>query len=228
MTADAAAFQPPGDFMPQSTRYGPNKMLPLEPHERSSGTPYGLQWWAALLIFGKSTPIPDDHVAHTKWKWYKQYNEADRKALDQAAQEDLDALRSSTGDILSRIAVVAVLAAFGVQPMQALLTGKHAAGRATFAWITLALIGVAILCLITIVTPKLKVWVRQRLFTDRLPAMLALMENHEAKGWHRYLRLTRKIEHRKQLIRFERRLQVVAAIAVILSMVTLSWSMALR
>lgn len=222
------AAKPPGLIPRGSHYYTKEEMLGLEPHERSTGTPYGLQWWVTLLIFGRSMPIPDDHVAHTKWKWYTKYNRAERRSLIREAKDELAGLRASTGDILSRIAVVAVLAALGIQPVQSLLTGKQRAGRVTFAWITLALIGVAILCLLTIVTPKLKVWVKQKQFAGKLPAMLTLMDNHDVQGWPGYLRLTRKIEHRRQLIRFERRLQVVAAIAVVLSMVTLAFSLALH
>jgi len=58
--------------------------------------------------------------------------------------------------------------------------------------------------------------------------MLELMDDEDDEGWPRYLRLTRKIEHRKQLIRFERRLQVVAGTSVVLSMVTLTFSLALH
>jgi len=214
--------------MPLSTRYTRDQMLPLEPHERAGGTPYGLQWWAALLIFGRSTPIPDDHVAHTKWRWYKKYDEAQRERLTEKAEKELDGLRASTGDILSRIAVVAVVAAISVQPVQSLVTATKHTARTNFAWTTLAFIGVAILCLIIIVTPKLKVWGRQRMFVGKLPAMLELMDDEDAEGWPRYLRLVRKIEHRKQLIRFERRLQVVAGAAVVLSMVTFAFSLALH
>lgn len=222
----AVPAQPPGEYMPRSERYTEDQMLKLEQHERGVDTPYGLPWWAALLIFGKSTPIPDDYVAHAKWRWY-QYNEVIRKQLLDKADKELAGLRSSTGDILSRIAVIAVIAAIGIQPVQSLVTGKHTP-RTTFAWLTLALIGISILCLVIIVTPKLKVWVRQRLFVGKLPAMLVLMEDEDVKGWYRYLRITRKIEHRKQLIRFERRLQVVAGTAVVLSMVTLAFSLALH
>jgi hypothetical protein len=224
VTAEAAAFQPPGNFMPESTRYSKDQMLPLEPRERAQGTPYGVQWWVALLFFGKSTPIPDDYVAHAKWKWYQLYGLADWDSLLKEAKDELDGLRASTGDILSRIAVVAVVAALGIQPVQSLVTGATTWGT-IFSWSTLALIGLTILCLIVIVTPKLKVWAKQRLFVGKLPVVLELMEDRDAKGWYGYLRLTRKIEHRKQLIRFERRLQVVAGTSVTISMITLALSL---
>jgi hypothetical protein len=200
-------------------------MLPLEPHERSQGTPYGLQWWVALLFFGKSQPLPDDYIAHTKWKWYQKYDDPARQRLIDKAEKQLDGLRASTGDILSRIAVVAVVAALGIQPVQSLVSGASTWG-AVFSWLTLTLIGLCILCLIVIVTPKLKVWAKQRLFRGQLPVMLELMEDEDAKGWYGYLRLTRKIEHRKQLIRFERRLQVVAGTCVAFSMPALALSIA--
>lgn len=133
MTDGVADYEPPGNYMPPAGRYPEDQMLKLEPRERAERTPHGLTWWVALLVYGKSTPVPDDFVAHAKWKWYRKYDDTSRDSLSKAAKEELDGLRSSTSDIISRIAVVAVVAAIGIQPVQSLLTGATAPGTVS-AW----------------------------------------------------------------------------------------------
>lgn len=214
------------DVLPTSDRYRPQEMMPLAPSELGARTPYDLQWWAALMLFGKSAPLPDDDVAHAKWRW-SHYDDDTRKRVYHEAIIEFTSLQSSTAYILARLAVLAVVAAIGIQPLQSVINGASAWGT-FWAWTTLALIGCTIICLVIIITPKLKVWAPHRLFVGALPTLLLLMENEDKKGWPRYLRLCRKIEHRRQLIRLERRLQVVGGALTVLSLPTLALSLALH
>ncbi|HVI69580.1 MAG TPA: hypothetical protein VM581_03920 [Magnetospirillaceae bacterium] len=184
----------------------------------------GWPWWLHLLVFGHGAPIPDIEVQEMKDGWFDtSTDDATRKAMLTELQQRFKERQSSTLDTFVKLTIIAALIVVVPQTAHEILGAVGTKGSA-WVWASLALIFCALVCTLLMITSKLKVWKRQN--KSRPSVGLEIVRRRDLKGWPEYLRLARKLRHRQQLIKLERRLLGLTSVLIISAFAT--WIMALQ
>lgn len=180
-------------------------------------------WWFHLLVFGHAAPIPDDQVKEMKQVWFDS-STADRQRRDLmvSLQTRFNERQSSTLDTFVKLTIIGAIIVVITDKAYDILSAPDFEGTA-WAWAALLTNYSALACTLLMITSKFKVWKRQD--KVRVSVGLQLIRTRNLKGWPEYLRLARKLRHRQQLIKLERRLLGLACGLILVAHA--SWQLAL-
>lgn len=187
---------------------------PLEDWEKGWPLRPGWPWWLHLLVFGHAAPIPDKEVQEMKEGWFDpNTNDKARATMLAEIQERFKERQSSTLDTFVKLTIIAALIVVVPGTAHEILDARSTAGTA-FLWTALGLTFGALICTLLMITSKAKVWKKQD--KSRPSVALEIVRRRALKGWPEYLRLARKLRHRQQLIKLERRLLGLVSTLIIL------------
>jgi hypothetical protein len=186
-----------------------------------------LPWWLALLIYGDSARLSKETVDKLRMAWGA---ETDHLGALKQMRERFAELQTSTLDTFVRLTIVgmivAAIVALNQQVAPFIVNKKTPLPCQVAAWAYAVLTGLAIVCILVMVSPKFKEWRKNQEKTDAGVGLFVL-HSRQNNHWPEFIRLNHRHNHRQQLIAFERRVQWLASVVTVLAYIAGAITLAL-